>query len=458
MNVQLQKQEKFLDKMAVIGSEDYPNEPVPKEKRLPWMYLTVVWFGAAMFVGLYYAGVELGTSMGSLKNTFIAITIGALFLSTFNMMHGIVGQKTGCNAALTGAYAYGTKGAAIPGFHVTDIGWYVVMIAQFVVILIFYFPVVDVRVYAAQASILFLTNSFIGLRQMARLNLVAMPILMFVGLLGIYKVGVTVDGGLASIWNATYPNEISITAAVTVVIGTWISGSSRAADYYRWAKSPWDTVKAAYAGFFLGYMICIVAGVFWGAGANTNSIPVALSALGIVPLGLLMFFLQTWTTNEHSGYVTSNALPVFYKAVTGKEASRRRITMGLALFSIFIAGLGIEKYYIPFITFLGIFVPVIGAIVLTDFYIMSRTKYHWTGHKDYYSFNVNDEDVQHHTMNWAVVPSIILGLLIGFGLPWGIASVNSLLGTAIVYVISCLVLSENRTKEMKKNEELAIIR
>ncbi|MDM5335132.1 cytosine permease [Ureibacillus composti] len=453
-----QPKKKFTENMAVIGSDDFPNEAIPKEKRISWIYLTVSWFGAAMFVGLYFTGVQLGTSMGTLWNSASAILVGSFFLTIFITLHGIIGQKTGCNAALTGIYAYGTRGAAIPGFHITDIGWYVVMTAQFVVIIKPFIPFIDARVLASLFAILFLTNSFIGLKQMARLNMVAMPILLFVGLYGIYRVHVTVDGGLSAVWNTTFPNTISFSAAVTMVIGTWISGASRSADYFRWAKSPKDAVIASFTGFLIGFLVCIMAGMFWGAGTGMTDIAGVLVALSIVPFGLLMFFLQTWTTNEHSGYVTSNALPVFYKSLTGKKLSRRGVTMGLALFAILISGMGIEKYFIPFISFLGVFVPVIGAVVITDYYIMSRTKYHWTGHKNFYSINVTDEDVQHHKMNLNVVPALIIGLVIGFTVSWGIPSINGLVATMIAYIISCILLSGQREKEVKKNEELAQVR
>src|SRR5690625_3769812 len=174
----MSKQDTFLERISTIGSEDFPNEPVPTGRRMSWIYLTVVWLGAAMFVGLYFAGVELGTSMGTIKNSMIAIFGGGLFLVVFLILHGIVGQRTGCSSALVGIYAFGRSGMAIPGFHITDIGWYVVMTAQFILIINYILPAIDIRVYAALFSILFLTNGFIGLRQMARLNLIAMPILI----------------------------------------------------------------------------------------------------------------------------------------------------------------------------------------------------------------------------------------------------------------------------------------
>lgn len=452
-----QKLEKeYVDTQA---GEDYAYSSVPKEARESWPTLTFAWFGAAMFVGLYYAGVEIGTSMGNLANSLKAIFAGGLFLGLFVALNGIIGYKTGCNAALTGTYSFGSKGVAIPGFHVADIGWYIMMTAQFAAIVNTVFPAVDIRVYCILFSMLFVTNGLIGFKQMANLNKIAMPILLFVGLYGVYKVNLMQDGGLGSLWSKEFPNTMTMATAITAVVGTWVSGSSRAADYFRFARKPSDCIIAAFLGFFGGFIICIGCGVFWGAGTGSTDIGLTLTTLGIVIIGLLMFFLQTWTTNEHSAYVTSTALPVSYEVITGgKRISRRLIIALVATLAVVFAGLRVENYYIPFISFLGLFIPVIGAISIADFYIMSKTKYHWTGHKDYYSIDISSNDVKHHTFNLATVPALVIGFLIGWKSTFGIPAFNSLIGTIVVYCIFTVIfyMAGLQKKEIEKNNKLAL--
>ncbi|MEL7625201.1 MAG: cytosine permease [Clostridiales bacterium] len=449
-----------IEKRGSMSADDYADVPVPKDERVTWPQLTYVWFGAAMFVGLYYAGVELGTTMGKLSNAIIAITVGCLFLGTFVALNGIIGYRTGCNAALAGTYAYGSKGVFVPGFHIADIGWYIMMTAQFAAILHTLFPVIDARVFTIIFSMLFVTNGFIGFKQMARLNKVAMPILLFTGLYGVLRIHLITGGGLAEIFAREFPYTTPMATAITVVVGTWVSGSSRAADYFRWAKSPKDSIIASYVGFFFGLFICLMVGAMWGAGTGSTNIGTTLTMLGggMMLFGVIMFFLQTWTTNEHSAYVTSTALPVAVKALTGEEKLKRRnVIVGVALLSVAVAGVGVEKYYIPFISFLGSIIPVIGASIIADYFIMSRTKYHWSGHKDFYSIPVNDEDVQHHKFNWAIVPSLILGTWIGLKATFFISSFNSLIGTIIIYCISTVIFSYLglQKQEIAKNENLA---
>lgn len=448
MTTQPTERPTLVGALSRVGSEDFSTERIPNSMRLQWPLLTVVWFGAAMFVGLYYTGMELGTQMGSLSTAMAAIGIGAAFLCVFLILTGIVGQKTGCSTALIGVYAFGRKGAAIPAFHIADIGWFIVMIAQFVVIVEHFIPWVDARVLAALCSMLFLTNGFVGVKQMARLNLIALPILAFVGVYSIFRAGAVAEQGFAGLWSQGGEASITVTAGITIVIGTWISGASRAADYFRWARGTGDVIKSSTLGFTLGFLLCIVAGALWGAAVGYQGIPEVLIALGagMVPLGLLMFSFQTWTTNEHSGYVTSNSLPIFVETITGKKVPRMYINIGIAFISMLVAGLGVENYFIPFISFLGVFIPVIAAISLADFFVMARTRLHWSGERDYYAIDVHDSRVQRNTMNWAVIPALIVGFVLGFFLDWGVASFNAVLGSAITYIISCVALAALRKR------------
>jgi len=436
------------------GDNGYTDRAVPLDKRERWPSMTFAWFGAAMFVGLYYTGVELGSSMGKLSNALLAILGGCVFLAGFVTLNGIIGYKTGCTAALIGRYSYGSRGAAIPSFHITDTGWNIMSTAQIAVILSAIFPMIDSKVFCILCSILFLTNSFIGFKAMVMLNKIAMPILLFTGLYGLFRLHVITDGGLLAVFGMENEATIAIGSGITIVVGTWVSGSSRAADYFRFSKSTKDTVIAACVGFFAGLIICLVVAAFWGAGLGSSEIVPTLMSLGggMMFFGFVMFTLQTWTTNEHNGFVTGNAIPACTKALWGKERIGRSTTIAIMIvLCIIFCGFGVENIFTPFLSVLGTFLPAIGAISIADFYIMSRTKYHWSGHKHFYKFDVNDPEVEHHKFNPSSVPAIIAGTLVGFLVDWGIAAVNSMVVAVIVYCVCCLIFSSHRQKEAAKN-------
>lgn len=443
-------------KKVSMGGDDFPDSPVPSESRVTWRQLTFVWFGAAMVAQLYQCGVTIGTGMVTLSQSLEAIFWGALFLAVFVGLNGIIGQVTGCNAALSGTYAYGSKGVVIPGFHIADIGWFVVMIAIFANIMSTIIPQIDIRVFCILFCYLFMTNGYIGFKQMVLLNKIAFPILALVSFYGLYQVN-SLPGGIAGLFEKTFSSNFTMGAAITAIIGTWSAGASRAADYFRFAATGKDTLISSFLGFFGGFTLCIGCGAIWGAASGSTDIGQTLVMLNMIILGGIMFFVQTWTTGEHSAYITSTALPLSLEVITGKKFRRRYIVLAVGIIGIVIAGLDIQNYYVPFISFLGYVIPVIGAIVMTDYFIMAKTKYHWSGHQNFYSIPVNSEDVQHHIFNLATVPVLLIGMLISWLVPWGIPAVNGLIGTALVYIFFNIVFSMMGVykKEIERNELFA---
>ena len=145
MNEDAIKEIEELEESASHSGDDFQYEPVPEGKRQNWYDLVFVWFGAAMVAQLYQAGVTVTIGTGGLPNGLKAILGGALFLALFTALSGYVGYKTHCNAALSSRFAYGSVGVAIPGFHIADIGWYVVNAAMFCSILVTLFPAIDIN-------------------------------------------------------------------------------------------------------------------------------------------------------------------------------------------------------------------------------------------------------------------------------------------------------------------------
>lgn len=440
------------EKHAAVSGDDFADVRVPLSERVTWTKLTFVWFGAAMVAQLYQCGVTVGTGMGTLTNSLIAIFFGALCLAIFVALNGIIGYVTGCNAALTGRYAYGSVGAVIPAFHIADIGWFVVMNAIFANILHTVYPAIDIRVYCILISMLFITNNYVGFNQMVILNRLAFPILFCVGMYGLWRVH-TLPGGLSGVFDKTYPETYSMTTAITMVIGTWVAGCSRAADYFRYAARAKDAIISSFLGFFFGFTLCIVCGAIWGAATGTTVIGDTLVVLNMVILGMIMFFVQTWTTAEHSSYVTSTALPTVVDIVAKKKLPRRYVVLMVGIIGICITGLDIQNYYVPFISFLGYFLPVIGAITITDYFVLSKTEHHWTGHRNYYKIDVNSEEVMHHKFNPATIPALLIGVIVAWKLNWGVPALNSFFSACISYVVFTFIFNSAgcRAKEMAKN-------
>ena len=64
---------------------------------------------------------------------------------------------------------------------------------------------------------------------------------------------------------------------------------------------------------------------------------------------------------------------------------------------------------------------------------------------------MNDEEVQHHKFNPAVVPTLIGGALVGWFVKFGISAVNSMAATVILYCLFTVLFAGSRKKEAAKN-------
>ena len=436
------------------AKNDFAYTPVPGEFRKDWRPLTYSWFGAAMFVGLYYTGCELGVQIGTLSNAFIALLCGAAFLGVLLALNGNIGCKTGCSTTVACIYAYGSKGVFIPAFWVVEFGWYVILNMQFSQLMSQLCPVLDARVLGIIFSMLFITNSFVGFGQMANLNRVAMPILLLTGLYGVIRAVMITEGGLVGMFGKEFDYVIPMGTAITTVIGTWSSGATRSADLFRFARSGKDTAIASILGFGGGLIVCLFIGSLWAAGTGHAGVADNARILGggMVIFASIMFFFQTWTTIEHGAYLQSTSYPVAIEVVTGRHVSRRSVMVVVGLCGMVCSSFDAQTAFMPFLNAIGIFVPAVGGVLLADYYIMSKTDYHWTGHKNiYHNYRVTDEDVRHHKFNPAVVAGIVLGGAAGALLNFGVASINAIVCSALSYCIFGFIFSGFRKKEAAKN-------
>ncbi len=86
------------------------------------------------------------------------------------------------------------------------------------------------------------------------------------------------------------------------------------------------------------------------------------------PLLLLAFLLQ-FTTNILNAY--SGGLS--WTASIGRAGLRPWLTLGGAIVGSIIAVLGIVWYWVPYLTMLANWVGPVAAVLLTEFYLVSRT-------------------------------------------------------------------------------------
>ena len=169
-----------------------------------------------------------------------------------------VAGRTGKNFALTAAETFGRKGAAIAaGFLSTVvIGWFAFQTGLTGATLNSSLGWNEPAMIAL-AGVLYVGVTFIGIRALTVIGLVAAP--LFVVLAVVALVYAARDGGMSGItsFQGGGPDAgvLSVGAAITIVIAGFADSGTMTADFTRWSRNGREAVLATFTAFPLANFI-----------------------------------------------------------------------------------------------------------------------------------------------------------------------------------------------------------
>ena len=177
-------------------------------------------------------------------------------------------------------------------------------------------------------------------------------------------------GGFSGLLAITPSDEMTVAAAITMVFGTFVSGGTQATNWTRFAKSGKTAVIATLLAFFLGNGLMTLIGAFGALVYQQADIVDIMVAQGLATLGILMLFLNLWTTQDNT---------VYNFAVAGcnmiRTRRRKLVTVGGAAIGTVLAVLGMYEWLIPFLVLLGTFIPPIGGVIMASYFIGYKREY-----------------------------------------------------------------------------------
>ncbi|SDG31985.1 cytosine permease [Paenibacillus sp. cl6col] len=408
---------------------EFSLQPVPQAHRNGFWKILAVMLGFTFFSASMWSGGALGN--GLTFSAFIGIVLaGNLILGVYTGALAYIAAKTGLSTHLLTKYAFGTKGSYLSsgllGF--TQVGWFGVGVAMFAV------PVqkvtgMNVYVLIAIAGILMTVTAIYGIKALAILGIVAVPSIAILGSYSVFEATSTA-GGLQGLMNYQPKEMMGLATALTVCIGSFISGGTLTPDFARFAKTTRSAVVSTVIAFFLGNSLMFLFGAVGAIVYGKADISDVMFLQGLIMPAIIVLGLNIWTTNENALYASSlgfanitklpkNIIVVFNGAVG--------TIMAMWLYNNFVG----------FLTVLGSILPSIGAILLADFYILNRGSYKKFGEMSFKS------------VNWIAILAWIGGILIAQFVP-GIPPINGLIGTAVLYVIGMKCFPEKQFNENEK--------
>jgi len=324
----------------------------------------LLWFGAAVSIAEILAGTYLST-LGFARG-LEAIFLGHLIGGILFFLAGLIGGKTGKSAMETVKMSFGEKGGLLfSGLNVLQlVGWTAIMMTSGA----------RTAATAADPTLGFSSNwiwclvmggmilvcILIGVRDLGRLNTVAMAALFILTIL----LSVIVFRGNLS---GKITDELSFGAAVELSVAMPLSWLPMISDYTREAKKPLKATAVSAIVYFLTSSWMYVIGM--GAAILTGKTDIAAIMLqaGLGILGVIIIIISTVTTTFLDAYSAGVSSVSISSKINEKKSAIFICILGTGL-AIFTPIENMEG----FLYLIGsVFAPMI-AIQITDYFILKR--------------------------------------------------------------------------------------
>lgn len=352
---------------SALGDE-FEHEAVPANRRQKLGSVAAIWFGFpmiltnAVFGGIITYNLGFWSALGALVcgNVVLAAYVGAL---------SAIAGRTGLNFAMQARRTFGTKGfAAASGFLATVVvGWYAFQTGLTGATLHDSFGW-NTTLLICIAGVLYTAVTFIGVRALTVIGLIAAPLYVVLGLVAVAIIAKTHDLGAVTQF-AGHAGGMGFAGAVTLVIATFADSGTMTADFTRWSRSGREAVLAALTAFPVANLVSQVFGVVVvAAGAATAPATDGGNFLSLMTgHGVLLNALAVAFVFVNLGSVCTHCLyngAVGWSHLAGSQM--RRLTIALGVIGGILAVAWIWSYFLSWLNLLGIFVPPIGAVIITD--------------------------------------------------------------------------------------------
>jgi cytosine permease len=413
-------------------AEDYPLSPVPTSARRSLLSLAPILAGFTLYSGTLFAGGLIGPSFQFWPDLVSLILIGNLILGLYAALLGYIAGETGLTTVLMARFSFGNVGSRwvdfILGF--TQIGWYAWGSALMAELLN---SLAGVPESWNWLIILFFTYAFcstayFGYTAMDWLSRFAVPAMIL--LMGLsLTVSAREVGGFAGLQDLAIADPLPLSAAITIIVGTFVSGGTQATNWSRFARSGKMGFIATLIAFFLGNGFLIFSGAFSAKVYGEPDIVKVMAQQGLLVGGLLLFFLNMWTTQDNTIYAFSIAGANMFRT-----SKRTLFVLGGATLALFMAWGGIYAMLVNYLILLGTFIPPIGGIIMADYWLHRGGQF-------------PSLDQPQPAFNWAGIIAYGVASAIAYftnQTGWGIVPINGIVSALVIYVILSRVMPSSR--------------
>ncbi|GAA4054303.1 cytosine permease [Actinomadura miaoliensis] len=414
---------------AAIGNDDFALRRVPRHARHHWFAIAAQRFGQVSALSQFMLGATLGMGM-TFWHAVGAITLGAVILEIVAILVGVIGVREGLSTSVLARWTgFGGYGAALIGLTIAIslVGWFGVQNAVFAEGLHELLGGLPLWAWTVVAGAFVTAIVVYGIGGMRWIAFVTVP--LFLALAGWSIVSELSRHSLGALISSPAPGPpLSLTAAATLVAGSFIAGAVITPDMTRYNRGVADVVKQTVIGITLGeYVIGLIGVLLAHATGTGNVVSIVTSTSG--PVGTVVLIAATLKINDWNLYSSSLGLVNVIHTLTGRRTSRVLVTIGLGAAGTLLAAIGILDRFTDFLTLLGVAIPPIAGIMVAEYFVIRR----WRPDLD-----AAGDTVPSRAPGWVPATMVVWSgaFLVGEYVAWGVPALNSLIVAFVGYVVA----------------------
>ena len=400
-------------------TDNHSRGPVPDAETVSGTAIAVVIIGVSITLPAFLVGTELIGSLGLVRGG-LAIFFGGLLTACVGYLTMLVGSETRLSTYNVILFSFGRAGSHIVNLilAVTLFGWYGVTAALFgralsQTVEATFLVQVSPHIFTIAGGVLMVVTTIYGFRAIDRLSRIAVPLLAALLLYGVWAVS---DGAsiaeLSGVAGRPHERLTSISAGISIVIGSFFVGVTLVPDLSRFARGRRDAITGAFLSYGIGFpVILLLSGLPVLVSAGPDLIT-SMTSLGLGIPALIVMVFATWTTNINNLYSASLSI-----ARTMPKVRDWVITLVSGVIGTLLALAGIMDHFVGFLILLGIIVPPIAGIYLADYFLIRPTR-----------INVEQLDAV-PDFRWDAIGTWTIACALGFlerALDWSITSVTAI--------------------------------
>lgn len=457
MSDKVQKQDHDCS-LTIVGEE---------QKRGFWS-MFVIMMGFTFFSASMWAGGSLGNGL-TLKGFLIAVLIGNLILGVYTSLLAYTASKTSLSVHLLSRYSFGEFGSFIPSAALafTQIGWFGVGIAMFAIptavavmdlpalqgswilsggTVSILFDGVDIParllyILVGVSGVLMTCTAYWGIKALSIISVIAVPSIAVFGCYSAVRAlffdtippelaseTVTTGWDLIRLHEPAVGQKLGMAAAITIAIGSFISGGSCTPDFARFSRSPKVAVSTTALAFFIGNSLMFIFGAAGAMVYKQSDISLVLKLQGLLVPAIVVLGLNIWTTNDNALYTSGLGLSNITRL------PKKYVVLVNGIIGT-IAAIWLYDNFVSWLNILNTFLPPVGGIIIVDYFVSDKNRY-----KDFHDFEFKKFNFD-AIIGWAIGSLVAL---IGLNkipfiqcefLTKGLPAINGMVCSIVVYLI-----------------------